>query len=276
MVLVGTGKSKTLSEVQMLNWRRIGNGILLVLLIAGCLSFSGPVQAIIWYQIKFTAQVHEWEMDVVRDFYDQRLKFSQSEFPDRPVEILVGRVEGNSEGHRDHIDVYLRGNPEFCSKEGCFLSRLKQDEQGQWRSEFELLSNGYLMITDIGRGGRLVLVTETNTRCLNLVWNETVYEHISAPGPCEDRQKAALGDAIDDTIRNVRSAFRKNKISYYGGVVPQGATVTVSIEFETDRSKARTLLSDIAAKNGGIVQTDGNSFSLKYDFSHFPRFFVLE
>jgi len=274
MVLVGTGKSKTLSVVQMLNWRRIGNGILLVLLIAGCLSFAGPAQAIIWYQIKFTAQVHEWEMDVVRDFYDQRLKFSQSEFPDRPVEILVGRVEGTSDGHRGHIDVYLRGNPEFCSKEGCLLSRLKQDEQGQWQSEFEIQSNGYLMITDIHRGGRAVLVSETNTHCLDLIWNESVYERFYGLGPCYDRRIAALQDAIDETRRDVFTVIRKR--IHVTEFASHCATVTVSVELEMDRSKARTLLSDIAAKHGGIVLDDRNSFSLKYDFSNLPRFFVLE
>lgn len=258
-----------------MSWHKAQIYLFLILLVIGSFSYVRNAQAIIWNPIKFTSEAQSWETDVITQFYAQRLKSAQSKFPDKPTEILVGRTKSLSGESQNHIYVYLRGNPEFCSAEGCLLSYLQKDRQQEWRSAIEITSNGYFMITDIGENGRRVLVTETNTACVDLIWNGASYEPSFGAGPCFDRRKAALDDAIDETIMELYRAFRKDQIGFTG-LAPQGSAVAVSLKFETDRTIALSLLNEVAARHGATLHTAGNSFRLVYDFSDLPRFFVLE
>ena len=242
----------------------------LMSLIIVIILLASDARALIWSQIKFTDQAPSWLLDIVEQHYTKRLERARDKHPSQPVDILFGRSRLSKDWNPNYINIYLRGNPEFCTEEGCLLALLHKDEQGNWQSSLEVQSNGYLMVTDYMENGRMILITETNTSCVNLVWNGTVYEQHPRKGPCVDRTKYALRSTID----NVNAAFNESRIRG----IPQIAddtTVKMSVRLK-DQFAAKVLLSEIAQKSGATLETDGDVFRLVHDFSNLPRFFVLE
>ncbi len=231
-------------------------------------------RAVIWNQVEFTSQAPDQLIERAKLIFADRIERANQFHPDQPVEIFLGQTRWSKDWNTKRLNIYIRGNPEFCTEDGCLLAIYGEDQQGLWRKELEVQSNGYLMVTDIARNGRAVLISETATSCLNLVWEGVAYGEFRREGPCVDRPKRAKEDTLAETVRAVREALRKGRIGYRGLKV-ENEVVMVSLRRVEDLSLATAQLPSVAQKIGATIEVDGALFRIIPSFGEIPRFLSL-
>lgn len=231
--------------------------------------------AIMGFWVNFGRQPTEFENSVISQVFAKRLAAANLFYPNQPTEIYVGdsgRRKQTSLDDLTFIWAYFRGNPIFCSINGCLLTRLERDDNGKWRKVLDTKSNGFLVGSDVVYSGRALLITEDKRGCRKLIWNGSAYENGRANGkPCFDRLKEAAGELVDE----MRRGLRAERIRYKNLRVIRGGGA-VQIHPESNRSSSKSILSAIANKRDAKLSSIGNNFQLIFPKGAISPYFILK
>ena len=129
------------------------------------------------------------------------IRSAETEFPDRPVEVMVSEVPNGFE-NRLHPEnsrakfVYLPGHPSFCTANGCRLSLVWRNLNETWVEVFHTESNGRVFrrerILPIDGPYREFLTISAQLECESIFvgWQDFAMEpQISRNGGCQFRVK---------------------------------------------------------------------------------------